>query len=230
MGNAAMMQINQTSVAASDGAVATLREEFMETGCAFLPGFLAPGVLAPVLKSLETAVFSAKNEFGPQHGVFGTTMYMPRTEPALFALHFLLNRPGLFDLVEEITECGRPGNFLGRMHRTSAGTDQHIDWHDDVSDNRAVGLNIYLGVEPFSGGLFQIRDAEKTIRRELKFESPGDAFLFRIDRGWQHRLTRVESGTRTVGVGWFRTKPDRVTFSQAWFGPKISQPVTEVSK
>jgi hypothetical protein len=211
------MQINQTSVITRTGAVPELRAEFMETGCAFLPGFLMPAVLLPMLKCLETAEFSSREEYGPRRGVFGTTMFMPRTDATLFALHFLLNRPRLFDLVEEITECGTPGNFIGRIHRTFAGADQHIDWHDDISDYRAVGLNIYLGVKGFSGGLFQIRDAEKRVRREVKFEVTGDAFLFRLDRGWQHRLTRVESGSRTVGVGWFRTKPDRAAFARELF-------------
>jgi hypothetical protein len=154
--------------------------------------------------------------------VFGSTSFVPLSEPVMTALHFILNRPDLFQTVELASGCPPLGNFAGRVHRTRAGADQGIDWHNDAVQHRTVGLNINLGEEEFSGGLFQIRGPDRKMCMELKHSMPGDAFLFRIDPGWEHRLTQVESGQRTVAVGWFRTEPDWQTRTRVWFDTQMN--------
>jgi len=199
-----------------DQPLARLQAQFAETGCALLPGFLTLPLLGPLLRVLQTTRFIPKEEVH-QGAVFGSVTIVPPDEPAAVALHFMLNRRDLFQTVEQTAGCPALGNFTGRLHRTCGGTDQGIDWHNDAIQDRSVGLNINLGTEEFSGGLFQIRGPDQEMRAELKHSKPGDAFLFRIDRGWQHRLTQVESGQRTVAVGWFRTQPDWRTNTRIWF-------------
>jgi hypothetical protein len=201
------LAVTQTGVESAPAAISALRAEFAETGCAMLPGFLTPGILRPLLRNLGSARYEEKHEVGARGGRFGTTLKMPLSEPALASFCFILNRQPLFDLVREITGCQAPGNYIGRIHKTTAGG-EHIDWHDDVFDFREVGLNINLSALQFLGGKFLLRDREGSIRREIDVWSPGDAFLFQISSGWQHCVTPVTTGERTVGVGWFRTRPN----------------------
>jgi 2OG-Fe(II) oxygenase superfamily len=208
-----MIQLTQTSVLSDPEDIPRLNAEFAATGCARLPGFLAPPILKHLLIWLEQAQFEERNEVG--HGeVFGTTLFVPETDRSWFLLQFIMNKPALFDIVCRIGGCPRIGNFIGRLHRTTAASHQHIDWHHDAVEARTLGICINLSAEEYTGGVLQIRDADRQMRAEVSRAAAGDAFLFRIDADWQHRLTRVESGRRTVGVGWFRTEPE--WRKQAW--------------
>jgi hypothetical protein len=204
-----MIRITASGIEVEQDSVPRLHAEFEETGCAMLPGFITPPLLDILLRQLETASFQSISEVGSVNGrVFGNTLRLLQTEPGVVALNFILNRPVLFELARQISDTPPLGHFLGRLHRTTADSDQHIDWHSDAVDFRVLGLDINLSSSPHVGGVFQMRDADRQIRREIADWAPGDAFLFRIDGNWHHRLTRVESGTRTVGVGWFRMQPD----------------------
>jgi hypothetical protein len=210
-----MIHITQTQLAIHPQALSQLAREFSETGIALMPGFLTPPILAPLLRLLERTAFVPKHEMH-EGTVFGTTDFVPVTEPLIGTLQFLLNRSELFQAVERITGAPALGNFMGRLHRTGPSGSQAIDWHNDATDFRTVGLNMNLGAQEFSGGLFQIRGPDGRMRAEIKHQHAGDAFLFRIERGWQHRLTPVESGLRTVAVGWFRTQPKWQISTRAW--------------
>jgi hypothetical protein len=202
-----MIQLTQTAVLSDPTDIPRLAKEFEETGRVLLPDFLAPPILSHLLDWLNEAQFVEKHEIG--HGaVFGTTMFVPNSDRSWFLLHFILNRPKLFEIAAKVADCPRIANFTGRLHRTAAGADQHIDWHRDAEEARTLGLAINLSTEEYTGGIFQLRDQNQVMRAEVGRAKPGDAFLFRIDRKWQHRLTRVQSGRRTVAVGWFRTQPE----------------------
>jgi hypothetical protein len=203
-----MIRLSQTEVLADPTSISALAEEFAMTGCARLPGFLTPPILKPLLDWVDTAQFHITNETAPGGRVFGTTMLAPETDRAVFLLRFILNRPALFRVVEQIADCPRLANFLGRLHRTGAGASQHIEWHHDAIHMRTLGICINLSTSQYSGGIFQIRDPSLKLCAEVGRVAPGDAFLFRVSPSWEHRLTPVESGLRTVGVGWFRTAPD----------------------
>jgi 2OG-Fe(II) oxygenase superfamily len=203
-----MIIINQGGVEVHAEAILRLKEEFERTGIAMLPGFLSPLVLAPLLKNLETVPWEEKNEIKDNGEVFGTTLFVPLGVPLLTSLYFILNRALLFETVQNITNCSMPRNYFGRIHKTLADSAQHIDWHEDIRGSRILGLNINLSRSHFEGGVFQLRDSYGKVRREVQDWISGDAFLFRLDPKWQHRLTPVISGERTVGVGWFRTEPD----------------------
>lgn len=207
-----MVQLTQTSLLAEPGDVSRLKEEFATTGCAMLPGFLPPAIVNPLMEWVARAQFEERNEEDKHRGVFGTTLLAPETEPTVFLLRFILNRPELYRFSEQISSCPRIGNYLGRLHRTTAATSQHIDWHRDFVDGRVLGLCIHLSAEPYTGGTFQMRDPGQRVTASVGRSAAGDAFFFRIDDGWQHRLTPIESGRRTVGVGWFRTAPDWHTY------------------
>lgn len=208
-----MVQLTQTSLLANPEDASRLKQEFATTGCALLPGFLSPSIVNHLMEWTARTRFEERNEFDKERGVFGTTLLASETEPVVFLLRFILNRPELYRFSEQITGCPRIANYLGRLHRTTANVSQHIDWHRDLVDGRVLGLCINLSVEPYTGGMFQMRDPGQRVTATVARGAIGDAFLFRIDDGWQHRLTSVESGSRTVGVGWFRTAPEWKTYA-----------------
>jgi hypothetical protein len=181
------------------------------------------------MRQLESARFESRNETAGNGKVFGATSYMPRTEPPVLALNFFLNRPALFEVAAQVADAPVLRNFLCRLHRTEGGKDQHIDWHDDAVENRTLGLNISLSAGQYVGGQFQLRDPDRRVRKVVGRLDPGDAFLFRIGAGWQHRLTPVESGERTVGVGWFRTEPDWHLMTAALLRSRLIAETEQVS-
>lgn len=202
-----MIHIHRTGLEVLPGALPRLKTEFDETGCAMLPGFLSPPILELLKKQLAASTFVSTDETSPRGRVFGNTMRMPQTERAAMALNFLLNREDLFAIARQIGSTPPLMSFLGRVHQTAADAEQHIEWHNDDADFRIMAIDINLSDAPYTGGLFQIRDPHKQIRREVHEWKAGDAFFFKIEANWEHRLTRVEAGNRTVGVGWFRTHP-----------------------
>jgi hypothetical protein len=205
-----MIRLTQTDTEVLPGAMDDLRAEFQSTGTAFLPGFLSAGLLIPFQNQVGASQLAAKNEVrnGGAGAIFGTTLRMPDTEPAILSLHFIMNRSRLFELIAQIIGGPALANFTGRVHRTRAGCGEHIGWHDDAVDHRKVAMSIGLNDANYSGGLLQVRDPERCIRKEIGYLAAGDAILFRIGDRWQHQLTPVESGERTVAVGWFRSTPD----------------------
>lgn len=207
-----MIQIKQTGLVVDQAAIQPMAEEFRNTGLVMLPRFVAPGILSRLLKNVAGTEFGIKKE----RFIEGTTLHIDIASPALASVYFMLNRPELFELVGEIT--GKQGlkNFTSRLHRTVPDPTLQLDWHDDGTDGRMVGLNISLSDSDYTGGLLQLRSPDKELRGEVGRLAPGDAFLFRIGDGWDHRLTPVESGVRTVIVGWFRSYPDWIETASAY--------------
>ncbi len=199
-----MIHITQGGVIIDDGAIEKARLEYEQTGLAMLPRFLTPPLLNALLAKVDVGEFRHKTE----QYIKGATLLMPLSDPALVTLHFMVNRPELFDAVSRITGVPKPGNFTSRLHRTMPAEDLHLDWHDDGLDYRTLGLNINLSSVPYEGGILEMRSPDHTVVGSVGQLPAGDAFLFRIGNGWQHRLTPVRSGHRTVAVGWFRTRPD----------------------
>lgn len=214
-----MIQIARNNITSSDSnQLAHLREEFSEKHCVLIRQFLEPALLEYILRQISKSRFVTKLEMNDDDE-FGKVLFIPTDEPSLFVFNMIMNNQKLFRTVEEITGCQPIGNFFGRIHSSEPDSNHHIAWHGDNTDTRLLGVTVNLGTETFSGGLFQLRekDTEKIVC-EIGQTHAGDAFIFRIDPNLQHRLTVVESGgRRTVGVGWFRSKPDWETFSKNFF-------------
>ena len=124
---------------------------------------------------------------------------------------FLMNRPELFRIVEQITGCGAIGSFQGRIYRFRPGADHGDDWHSDVcpETNRMVGVSVNLSDPNYQGGVFQIREEpHKKICREVHHTSYGAAHFFRISMSLNHRVTSLKGdAARTCLAGWFVSKP-----------------------
>ena len=121
-------------------------------------------------------------------------------------LNLLLQRANLFRWLEAAT--GRFGISLaeGRLHQTSAGAGEGLDWHDDLVDPRRVlGITINFTEEDYSGGRFELRTPGSPDEiRAFDHDSLGTALIFDIGRDLEHRLLPVVSGgPRRVFAGWF---------------------------
>lgn len=214
-----MIQISKTEVKLPDEKLLfDLRDEFADKHCLLLPKFIEPSLLSYLIQNLSSVHFDTKLEMN-NDDEFGKVLFVPLNEPILFVFNLLLNNQKLFNVIEQITKCEKIGNFFGRIHCSEANSNQQISWHGDNADNRLLGITVNLSTEKYKGGFFQLREkvSEKHLC-EIGQTQAGDAFIFRIAPNLQHCLTVVESGgRRTVGVGWFRSKPDQETFSKEYF-------------
>jgi len=195
------------------------REEFASTNCILVPGFLSGNVLESILKKLNLAPFQTKFEMNEMNK-FGKVLFVPVNAPVVFTFQLLLNNPDLFSMLQDIAQCDHIGNFTGRIHRSEEGGDHAIGWHSDNSDNRLLAITLCLGTDDYTGGKFQIRKTgDEHIIKEFGQLNAGDAIIFKISPDLEHRLTTLENGRRTVGVGWFRSQPDFTTFASMHLKP-----------
>lgn len=203
-----MIQLTRTRLRCDidDRALARLADGFASAHLLCLPAFLDDDLRAMVDQRLDTAEFRMRVEEG---------MEIEETiiDPALAGLFTLvLNDPRLFVLVDRLTGCGPVGCFTGRAYRRRASRgagDRYYPWHNDVADDRLIGLSIHLGREPYEGGVLQLRTAgSHEPVGEVANTGHGDAVLFRISDALEHQVTPVTGvAPRTVMAGWFRRKP-----------------------
>ncbi|MBS1522332.1 MAG: 2OG-Fe(II) oxygenase [Bacteroidetes bacterium] len=195
------------------------RDEFESTHCVFIPGFLSGNTLENILRKLQTATFQTKFETDNTNKL-GKVLFIPLSDPVVFTFWLLLNNPELFSMLQEITQCGHIGNFVGRIHRSEGGEDHSIEWHSDNTDNRLLAITLCLGTDDYTGGKLQIKSKDdENIIREFGQLTAGDAIIFKISPHLKHRLTNLETGRRTVGIGWFRSEPDFDTFAAMHLKP-----------
>jgi hypothetical protein len=86
-----------------------------------------------------------------------------------------------------------------------------VSWHEDMLENRIVGMSLNLSRRTFAGSAFQLRNRDsKQILYEVANTGCGDAIIFRLADHLQHRNTQVTgSGPKTAFAGWFRSdQPD----------------------
>ena len=203
---AEMIQLTRVGTVcnASEEELQGLRQEFERRQCLLLPGFLEPQLLAFLRRRLDQDEFYER-----LHN--DTRLELCLKEEATHGLvHFLLNDPALFLLLQKITGCGRIGRFYGRVYRMVPGAGHYDSWHDDAFENRMITISVNLSREIYHGGVLQIRD-RKTQRmlHEVANTGFGDAVVFRVDRHLQHRVTDVETGAEKAALsGWFVPWPD----------------------
>lgn len=207
-----------TNFTIDESQLQNYQSEYAETHCVFLPGLLKKNALQNLLNKLDKINFFTKFEMDEKNK-FGKVLFVPANDPVLFTFQLLFNNQELFSLLEKITGCGPIGNFVGRIHRSEEG-DHEIKWHNDTTDTRLLAMTLGLGTERYTGAQFQLRETgTEKITREVGQIEAGDAIIFKIASGLEHRLAPMEAGRRTVGVGWFRAEPDFQTFAKEHLKP-----------
>ena len=205
-----ILQVTAHGAFADLAAAEGLAAEFAQSGCMRLPGFLSPALLAQVQHAIDAAEFTPR-----AHGDIATELCMERNA-CLGMLHFLINDPVVYACVERVTGTSGLREFHGRVYRRLPGV-HHDSWHSDVYPDRSIGLSVNLGREPYEGGVFEIRHTDAgTILGAIANTGGGDAILFKIADGLEHRVTGV-TGTapKTAFAGWFGVTRDYVALFRA---------------
>jgi len=189
----------------SEDDIRSLRIGFDASHCIRLPGLLVPDLLAVLLERIERARFEERIHEG-----IGSNRELWMTDATLAGIfHVLSNARLLYELVEAVSGCGPVGSFSGRLYRVVPGCGHHDAWHDDMVDGRLVAMSLNLSPEPFQGGVLQIRErATRRIIHQVANTGSGDAIVFRLSHGLQHRITEIQGrAPKTAFAGWFRAAP-----------------------
>jgi len=196
----------KSNIYLNESLISQYRAEYAESSCIFLPGFLKKSALYPLVKKLGDTNFETKYETEGE-GKFGKVLFVPQGNASIIIFNLLLNDNDLFTALQRITDCKPIDNFVGRIHRSEGGEQHNIGWHGDNSDNRLLAITLCLGDDRYTGGKFEIRKkGSDNLLRQFEQLEGGDALIFKISPDLEHRLTTIETGRRTVGVGWFRGK------------------------
>lgn len=119
-------------------------------------------------------------------------------------LELVFNDPAVWADVERISGCPPIARFAGFVYRLTPQAGHHHNWHDDLIDDRLVGMSVNIGPGAYDGGILQFRDrATGRVIGEAANAGAGDALLFRLHPELQHRATPVTRGVKTAFAGWF---------------------------
>lgn len=192
------VQLTARGAVADPAAVSRLADEFAARRCVTLPAVIDAPLLARIHTTLDAATFAER-----AHGEIATELCMAKNA-CLGMLHWLVNDPVVFAFVERVTGIRGLRSFSGRVYRRLPGA-HHDSWHSDVHPDRAVGMSINLSRDRYEGGVFEIRDERSgVVQGAIANVGFGDAILFQIAHGLEHRVTSVTGrAPKTAFAGWF---------------------------
>ena len=195
---------DHTIVDGPEDAIATARKAISLRQPIVFEGLVDPRFLQLLTRVLASARFepSAIERIGVR------TTEVPGI--AGDALCLALGRPDVLELMTSLIG-GKPltgvAGAVARIDRRSRG---YLDWHDDLAEpQRRLAITINLGDRSYRGGEFESRDldAPGVLFRHLHTRA-GDALIFPIGPGLQHRVLPVTGGgPRMVFAGWFLGNP-----------------------
>jgi hypothetical protein len=191
------------------GSVENLEElqvEFARRHYLRLPALLDAELLDFVQQKIDAGEFEER----VHEGIASNRELCMTGNAAFGALLFVMNDEKLFRTIQDLTGCGQIRCFAGRVYRVNPGEGHHDSWHNDIGEDRLVGMSINLSREVYSGGVLQIRDHDsREIVGEVNNVRAGDAVVFRLSPTLQHRITEVDGQTsKTAFAGWFKAEPN----------------------
>ena len=192
-------------ISTANDEVAQLRMRFAREQCILLPRLIEPDLLRTIQRRIDVSEFRPFDSDGIAHD---STLLDPLTIHLLF---FLTNDPPFLQIVREITACMELDSFQGRVYRMDPALPDTDSWHDDMSENRMIGMSVNLSTTAFEGSRFQLRDRRSNqLLYEIANTGSGDTILFRLAAHLQHRNTPLTgSAPKTAFAGWFRShQPD----------------------
>jgi hypothetical protein len=195
-----MIQLTRSGIRKT-GDLEALREDFARHHVIRLPALLSDDILTRIHTRMQTETWEELN-----HGGIGRELVL-RDRSTLQMLKFLMNAPGFLAIMREVTGCEAMTRFDGRIYRMVVGRDHYDSWHNDIvpSECRLIGLSINLSPQPYSGGVFHLRDsASAELLRVMPNIIAGDAIVFRISDDLEHVVSPVEGPEpKTAFAGWF---------------------------
>lgn len=200
-----ILQVTAHGALADPASADRLASRFAAERCVVVPGLIEPALLARVQDAVDAAEFVDRS-----HGDIATELCMS-TNSCLGMLHFLVNDPVVFGFIERVTGARGLSSFHGRVYRRLPGV-HHDSWHSDVYPDRTIGMSVNLSRDAYEGGIFEIRDDDSpSVHGVIANVGPGDALLFKIADGLEHRVTPVTGRVpKTAFAGWFGGARDYV--------------------
>lgn len=203
-----MIRLTRQGTICSESAqrLEELQAEFARRHYLRLPGLLDSELLDFVQRQIDAGEFQER----VHEGIASNKELCMSGNAAFGALLFVMNDEKLFQIMQQLTGCERIRCFAGRVYRVNPGQGHHDSWHNDIGEDRLVGMSINLSKGTYGGGVLQMRDRDsKEIVGEVDNVGAGDAIVFRLSPRLQHRITEVEGPTsKTAFAGWFRARPD----------------------
>ena len=200
-----MITIHHSGIRAllSDRQIGNLIREFQENHFIRLRNLVDESLLNELFDQMNGANWENR-----VHDGIGIEVCL--ADAGLVALfNFLMNDQELFQLIQQITNCGFIGCFQGRIYRMIPSEGHYDSWHTDVGEDRLLALSLNLGKEIHEGGVLQIRSKDSERLIEAPNPSFGDAVLFRLSPALKHRVTNVTGNQpKTAFAGWFKSSPD----------------------
>jgi len=192
------MQLTARGAIADLSAAPPFAVEFAARHCVRIPSFIPGPFLSRIQSAVDAAAFAERT-----HAEIATELCMA-ANTCLGMLHFLVNDPAIFRFVEAVTGERGLRNFGGRVYRRLPGA-HHDSWHSDLVRDRAVGMSVNLSRDRYDGGLFEIRRQDAgVLSGSIANVGFGDAILFRLADGFEHRVTDVTGDApKTAFAGWF---------------------------
>ena len=202
-----MIQITRrgTLISNSAATLEQLRNQFERRHYFQLPALLEPELLDLIQREIDHGEFHER----VHERIDSNRELCLAGNAGVGALLFLMNDEKFFQVIQDVTQCDRIGCFEGRVYRVNPG--EHYDsWHNDMGEDRLIGMSINLSQKRYEGGVLQIRDRDsKKVISEVDNLGLGEAVVFRLSGGLQHRITQVEgTASKTAFAGWFRAQPD----------------------
>ena len=183
-----------------------LRTHFRENDWVRLPGLLDGPLLQRLMGLIQSERF-----FEVTHEDMSDDSELRLADGAVErALELVHNNRQLFRLIEDVTNCGHIGSFLGRTYRFERGSGHKYRWHTDVADSRLVGLSLNLSAQRYEGGTLHIRHSGKPESAQRVDNSIlGDAVIFRIAEDREHSVAPIAGiHPKTAYAGWFCARPE----------------------
>jgi len=188
-------------ISTANDDVARLRARFAHAQCMLLPRLIEPGLLRTIQRRIDESAFVPFVSDG-----IGDDLNL--ADPLTINLLFLLtNDPPFLQIMREVTGCIEIDSYQGRVYRMYPDLRHTDSWHDDMSENRMVGMSLNLSTTAFEGAAFQLRDrTSNQILYEVANTGSGDAIIFRLAGHLQHRNTELTGSVqKTAFAGWFRS-------------------------
>ena len=217
-----MLQLTRSALVCTETpeSLAEMRRCFDRSHALRLPGLFHAELLDFVQRSIRTARFADRADEGL------TLERCMDPNPMLGMLYLIANDGRLFDVIRRMTGCGPIGSFIGRVYLRLAAAGHYDRWHSDINGVRLIGMSVNLTDGEFEGGRFELRQTgSDTLEWAVANTGPGDAILFRIAEGLQHRVTAVEGHVARVAfAGWFQSGPDLLSLLKAGDDPRNRPP------
>lgn len=192
--------IARTEVDKSDATIADMRAALLRDGAVSFRPAWDDGLLDTLLQLCRAA------DFLPETIARVGERTYEGGDKAGRLLRFLLERPSFLLWAQAIAGCETLHHVTGLIGEMAPGTQQGLDWHDDLNDGglRRLAVTVHLSDAPCEGGSFEIREkgSDRTLFRQ-DAQPAGTMTLFRIGPRLHHRVTPLTGGgPRRVFGGW----------------------------